>query len=114
MTKLLARPGQPAAERAGRTTESPGGFVEGEALEVAEHHRQTERSRQAVDLAMDGRGLLAIDCRPVGRRSGRLGLSARAGTRTIHGGALLPLAPAGDLLLRAPRRPDRHTVQPVA
>ena len=37
-------PGQPAAERAGRAAEATRRLVEGEALEVAEHHRQPEGS----------------------------------------------------------------------
>ncbi len=82
--ELLPRPGQPAAERPGRASEPPGGLVEGEALEVAEHHRQSEGARQAVDLAVDGLGLLAVDRRPVGRRGRRLGRDARARTGTAH------------------------------
>ncbi len=42
--ELLPRPGQPAAERAGRTSESPRRLVEREALEIAEDHRRAERA----------------------------------------------------------------------
>ena len=88
-----------------------GGLVEGEALEVAEHDRQAEGPRQAVDLAVQGLGLLAVDGRPVGRRGRRHG-AARAGGPLI----VTPprLAPAADPLPRTPRRPDRDPVQPVA
>ena len=63
---------------------------------------------------MDGLGLLAVDRRPVGRRGRRLGRVARARTGTTHRVALLSPAPTGDLLPRAPRRPDRDPVEPVA
>jgi hypothetical protein len=71
---------------------------------------------------VDGLGLLAVDRRPVGRRGRRLGRGGRERARTrrrtrtgtLHGVVLLPPPPAGDLLPRAPRRPDRHPVQPVA
>ncbi len=81
--ELLPRPGQPAAERAGRASEATGGLVEGEALEVAEHHRQPEGLGQAVDLAVEGLGLLAVDRRPVGRRGRRLGRGERARHRDL-------------------------------
>ncbi len=42
--ELVARPSQSAVNRARRPTEPSCGFVEGQALEVAEHHRQTKRS----------------------------------------------------------------------
>ena len=49
--------------------------------------------------------------RPAGPSAGRV---ARARTGTVHRVALLPPAPAGDLLPCTPRRPDRDPVQPVA
>ena len=75
-------PGQPAADRAGRPAEPPRRLVEGEALEVAEHHRQAEGPRQAVDLAVEGLGLLAVERRLFGRRGRRLGRDARTRTGT--------------------------------
>ena len=64
--KLFAGASQAAAESSRRAAEATCGLVEGEALEVAKHHGKAEYSRQAVDLAMNGLGLLTIDCRPVG------------------------------------------------
>ena len=97
----------------GRAAEPPGGLVEREALEVAEHHRQAEGPRQAVDLAVDGLGLLAVDRRPVGRRGRRPGQFARAGPEPL-------ITPSSSrrrrraICCRAPGRPDRDPVQPVA
>ncbi len=55
-------------------------LVEGEALEVAEHHRQAEGAWQSVDLAVQRLGLFAIEEDPVGRRGGsRLGLPRGSG-----------------------------------
>ena len=65
-------------------------LVEREALEVAEHDRQAEGARQAIDLAMQGLGLLAVeqsarpawrDGPPAGRwpRLPRSGAGGRAG-----------------------------------
>ena len=112
--ELLAGASQAAAERPRRAAEAPCSLVEREALEVAEHHRQAEGPRQAVDLAVDGLGLLAVDRRLVGRRGHRLGQFARARTGTTHRATLLSPPPAGDLLPCTPRRPDRDPVQPVA
>ena len=68
--ELLARPGQAAAERADGPSQPVRRLVEGQALEVAEHHRQAESPRQAIDLAVQGLGLLAVEERPLGRRGG--------------------------------------------
>ncbi len=70
--ELLPRPGQPAAERAGRASESPRGLVEGESLEIAEEHRQAERTRQPPDLVVQDLGLFAGDRRILDRRDRRL------------------------------------------
>ncbi len=86
--------GQPAVERAGRAAEPPCGLVEGEALEVAEHDRQPEGPRQAVDLVVEGLGLLAVDRRPVGRRGRRL--EPRTQPASSSASSSSPPPPAGE------------------
>ena len=71
--ELVARPGQPAAERAGGPSQSSRRLVEGQALEVAEHHRQAEGVRQAVDLVVQDLGLLAGQGRSAGGTVGSTG-----------------------------------------
>ncbi len=112
--RSFSRASQAAAERAGRAAEAPGGLIEGETLEVAEDHRQAESLGQAVDLAVEGLGLLAVDGGPVGRRGRRLGRGARARAGTSHRVVLLPPLSAGDLLPHAPRRPGGDAIEPVA
>ena len=51
-------------------------LLEGQALKVAEHHRQPKDSRQALDRAVYRLGLLAVDRPPVGRRGRRGGRDA--------------------------------------
>ncbi len=84
--ELLPRPIQPAVHRPGRAAEPLGGLGEREALEVAEHHRQPEGARQAVDLAVQRLGLLAIEHPP--------GL-----------GGVIELLPAGGAFLLGPASP---------
>ena len=116
--RSFPRARQPAVERPDRAAEASGGRFDGKALETAEHHRQTKGPRQAVDLVVDGLGLFAVDHRPVGRwdRSIDRGTRAHSGSRaaTLHGNTLFTPAPAIDLLPRAPGRPGRDSVQPVA
>ena len=103
--ELVAGPGQPAADRAGRAAEPSGRLVERQALEVAEHDRQPKWTGQAVDLAVEDLGLLAVEDRLVGRRDRRIdrthepepGLSWRRPPRACAGGR------AGALALRAVR-----------
>ncbi len=59
-----------ALHRPGRASEALGGLVDRQALEVAEDHRQAEGFGQAVNLVVEGLGLLAVDRRPVGRAAG--------------------------------------------
>ena len=70
--ELLPCSGQPAAERAGRASESSRRLVECETLEVTEHDRRAEGIRQAVDLAVQDLGLLAVEHGLIGRRGRRL------------------------------------------
>ena len=111
--ELLARPGQSAAERAGRPSEPSRRLVEGEALEVAEHDRQAEGVRQAVDLAVQGLGLLAVQDRLLGRLDRRLDRELEP-DRT-------PMAPLSSFCAAASEpaaglagRAERHAVEPVA
>ena len=82
-------------------------LVEGQTLEVAEHHRQAEGPWQAIDLPVQGLGLLAVEEDPIGRRGGggRRGLPREArflgpltaaepeacALRRAHGDAVEPL-----------------------
>ncbi len=72
--ELVARPGQSAADRAGRPPEPVRRFVERQSLEVAEHDRQAKWPGQAVDLVMENLGLLAGQDRLFGGRAHRLDL----------------------------------------
>ena len=110
--ELLARPGQPAAERAGRASESSGGLVEGEALEVAEDHRQSGRrpasgrSRRAGPRPARGRARTA---RPAGRR-----LDEPEPGSVASRVPLFVLAPAIEPCPGLARRAERHAVEPGA
>ena len=112
--QLVTRPGQAAAHRAGRAAQATGRLVEREAFEVAEHDRQSKRSGQAIDLAVEDFGLLASQkavVRPAGRR---LGQDARARSGMTHHGGLFILAPASELDTRLARRAERDPVEPVS
>ncbi len=89
-------------------------LVEGQALEVTEHHRQSEGVRQAVDLFVEDLGLLASQGRLLGRRDRRLDRDARIPTLTPHGVAVLVSATAIEPDPGLPRRADRHPVEPGA
>ena len=83
------------------------GFVEREALEIAEHHGRAEGARQAVDLAMQRFGLFTIEQRLRGRYGGTC--------RGMPGGPiLLGLAPPRQPATSLSGRANRHAVEPVA
>jgi hypothetical protein len=82
-------------------------LVEGEALEVAEHHRQPECARQAVNLSVQRLGLLTIEHRLIGRRFG-------IRRRTLDGPVRLGLTMAGEPASGLACRSQRDAVQPVA
>ncbi len=81
-------------------------LVEGEALEVAEHHRRAEGIRQAVDLAVERLGLLVVDH--------LLGLDGGTGLRPAGRPGFLGPAPAGEPAAGLARRAEGHAVEPVA
>ncbi len=70
--ELFAGAGQPAAERAGGASELTRRLVERDALEIAEHDGRTEDARQAVDLAVQDVGLVAVEQGVIGGRGRRL------------------------------------------
>ena len=72
--ELSARPGQSAADRAGRTPEPLRCFVERQSLEVMEHDRQAKWPGQAVDLGMENLGVFTGQDRLFGGRAHRLRL----------------------------------------
>jgi hypothetical protein len=45
-------------------------FIERQAFEITEHDGRAKGAPQAVDLAMQGLGLFALDERSIGRRAG--------------------------------------------
>ena len=105
-------------------SEPAGRLVEGQPLEVAEHDRQPERLRQAVDLVVQGLGLLAADRRLLGRLDRRLdqdanpdpGTSSRRPPRAGAGepAGPSPSAPCGSRRRRArcPAGRDRGSRRP--
>ncbi len=105
-SKLLACAGQPAAERAGRASEASGGLIQGEALEVAEDDRRAEDVRQAVDGAVQGLGLLAVEQGLFGRW--RCRLEPGVG----HGVPLFALMPADDASPGLAGGAEGHAVEP--
>ena len=58
--ELSTRQLQPVADGQGRAAEPPGGLGEVQALDVAEEDSQPERPRQALDLVVNGLGLLEV------------------------------------------------------
>ena len=107
--------------RPGRAAEPPGGLVEREALEVAEHDRQPERRGQAVDLVVQGLGLLAIEQPPdrPAERSGTPRGDARRGPPRSGGAGRAgrgPCGPCGPPRRRAscPAGRDRGSTGPSA
>ncbi len=99
-------PDQPAAERPAGPSQPPRRLVGRESLEVAEHDRQAERPRQAIDLAVQGLGLLALDR--------LLGLDGGTRLRPADGAFFLGLAASSEPCAGLARRPQRHTVEPGA
>ncbi len=116
--ELVARPGQPAPDRPGRPVQPAGHLVEGQPLEIAEHHGEPKRLRQAIDLVVQGLGLFAADRRFLARFDRRPGQDSRIRTpgnlSSRHHSSARPLqaAPDGPSNLRA--RADRHAVKPGA
>ncbi len=104
--ELLAGAGQAAAERPGRASEAAGRFVERQALEVAEDDRRAEGIRQAVDLAVQSLGLVAVDQGLFGRRGSRL----EGGVG--HGVPLFVLMLAGDAGPGLGAVRSAHAIQP--
>ncbi len=69
---------QPAVQRPGRAAQTPGRLVQGQTLEVTEHHGRAENSRQVLNRAVDRLGFFAVDRRLVGWRTYRVGRHTQA------------------------------------